>query len=162
MELNCIPFGNAELDPTEETVHCQHGPGECDANLWEQCAIEQASSPVVYVEFIACLEDKLPMGYAQDVFPESLFEGCADGVMGIDFNAMKKCHDNPMMRWQLQQKYAMATPEHDYVPWIVVNGRKMNEETENLLEVVCKEYISGGGTSPPGCSSSAAMTHGWN
>ncbi len=104
----------------------------------------------------------MKMGYAADVFPESLFHHCADGVAGMDFETLKKCHDNPMVQWQLQQKYARATPKHDYVPWIVVNGRKMNEETESLLDVVCREYTSAGGTAPPGCSSSAAVLREWN
>jgi hypothetical protein len=116
----------------------------------------------VYIEILACLEDLMKMGYAADVFPESLFHHCADGVAGMDFETLKKCHDNPMVQWQLQQKYARATPKHDYVPWIVVNGRKMNEETESLLDVVCREYTSAGGTAPPGCSSSAAVLREWN
>lgn len=154
--LNVVPFGNARLDASRQAVQCQHGPGECDANAWEQCAVEHVPAPV-YVEFLECLERRLPMGFAADVFPEELFLSCAVAVDGMDAHALKKCHDNPMLRWQLQEKYAKATPEHDYVPWIVVNGKKMEEETENLLDVVCKEYTNAGGMAPPACSSAAMI-----
>lgn len=33
MDLNVIPFGNARINEEHETVDCQHGAGECDANV---------------------------------------------------------------------------------------------------------------------------------
>jgi interferon, gamma-inducible protein 30 len=144
MELNVVPFGNAQLDETSQKVMCQHGYGECDANSWEQCAIDQ-TIPRVYMEFLNCLEHTLPMGHADAAFPDSVFLGCAAMTDDLDDAALQKCHDNPMMQWELQEKYAKATPEHDYVPWVLVNGKKMDEENEDLLDVVCREFTASGG-----------------
>lgn len=145
MELNVIPFGNAHLDVVSQTVTCQHGEGECDANSWEQCAVEQ-TIPRVYIEFLNCLEHTLPMGHADEAFSDSVFLGCAAITDDLDDSALQKCHDNPMLQWQLQEKYAKATPEHDYVPWVLVNGKKIDEENDSLLEVVCSEFTASGGS----------------
>jgi interferon, gamma-inducible protein 30 len=145
MKLNVVPFGNAQLDQLTQKVTCQHGVGECDANSWEQCAIEQ-TFPKVYMEFLNCLENTLPMGKAEQAFPDSIFLGCAAMTEGLDDAALLRCHDNPMMQWQLQQQYAEATPEHNYVPWVLVNGKKIDEENDDLLEVVCQEFMANGGS----------------
>jgi interferon gamma-inducible protein 30 len=145
MELNFVPFGNAQLDELSQSVKCQHGEAECDANTWEQCAVEQ-TIPRVYMEFLNCLEQQLPMGHNDEPFPDKLYLGCAALTDDLDDAALQKCHDNPMLRWQLQQKYAHLTPEHDYVPWVLVNGKKIDEEKDDLLQLVCQEYTASGGT----------------
>lgn len=76
MDLQVVPFGNSRIDFEAKTVTCQHGEAECDANIWEQCAVEQGL-PEVYVNFFDCLEDVLPMGHKDDPFEESIFEQCA-------------------------------------------------------------------------------------
>lgn len=141
-----MPFGNAKLEPTTRTVLCQHGDAECDANLWEQCAVEQANQPMkgwgkgLYMDFLDCLEDTLPMGHADTNFDESIFMDCAK--VPLDPVVLKSCHDNPYMSWAMQEKYSSLTPDHDYVPWVVVNGRKIDEEREDLFQVVCHEFVS--------------------
>mmetsp|Transcript_21137 Transcript_21137/g.34025 ORF Transcript_21137/g.34025 Transcript_21137/m.34025 type:complete len:161 (-) Transcript_21137:44-526(-) len=160
MDLHLYPFGNTKLDKDSQTVTCQHGEAECDANGWEQCAVEQ-SSPRVYLEFIHCLEQKLPMGHADELFPTSWFLDCAAAADGLDEGKLQKCHDNPMLRWQLQEKYGKATPEHSNIPWVVVNGIRMDEEKEDLLTVVCRQYIAAGGTASA-CSSVITMEREWN
>ena len=152
IDLSIVPFGNSKLDETTKTVTCQHGEAECDANIWEQCAVEKYEAPV-YLEFIGCLETSLPMGSKSDPFDESVFQDCAD-LAFMDFGELKKCHDNPLYGYQLQEKYAKLTPEHDHVPWVLINGRKFDEDAQDLLEEVCKEYVSAGG-SHPACSNMA-------
>lgn len=146
IELNIVPFGNAQLHELSQTVTCQHGEGECDANSWEQCAIEQ-TIPRVYMEFLNCLEHELPMGHYDESLPQSLFVGCAAFTDDLDDYALKACHDNPMQSWMLQEKYAKATPEHDYVPWVVVDGNKIDEESDDLLKVICEAFRANGGRS---------------
>jgi interferon, gamma-inducible protein 30 len=148
MDLHIIPFGNAQLDLKTQTVTCQHGDGECDANSWEQCAVEKYS-PKEYITFFGCLETTLPMGRYDQVDREA-FHDCAD-LAFLDFDALAEKHDNPLYAYQLQQKYSKLTPPHDHVPWVVVNGKQMDEEQNNLMDVVCQEYAKGGG-SHPACS----------
>jgi hypothetical protein len=91
------------------------------------------------------------MGHRDDPFDESVFHDCADLAL-IDFPALKKCHDNPFLSYLLQVKYAKLTPDHDGVPWIIINGKKFDEEKQDFFEEVCKEYMAAGGSNPA-CSS---------
>lgn len=115
--------------------------------------MEQATQPMKgwgkgdVMDFMQCLEDRLPMGHADTPFDENMFLDCTQET--LDAVVLKSCHDNPYMQWKMQEKYAQATPEHDYVPWIVVNGRKIDEATEDLLEVVCREYVNQHSVTPP-------------
>ena len=87
MDLEIIPFGNSRIvqnmdqrpsqpQPQHGTVICQHGEAECDANSWQQCAVDQYPPPS-YIEFFDCLEDVLPMGHREEPFDESIFQKCA-------------------------------------------------------------------------------------
>mmetsp|Transcript_20499 Transcript_20499/g.48681 ORF Transcript_20499/g.48681 Transcript_20499/m.48681 type:complete len:124 (-) Transcript_20499:63-434(-) len=111
-----------------------------------------------YMDFLKCLEDTLPMGHADQNFEESIFMDCAKD--SLDPLVLKSCHDNAYFAWTMQQKYSDLTPDHDYVPWVVVNGRKIDEENEILLQLVCKEFvqINGEGTVPEACASNASSS----
>jgi interferon gamma-inducible protein 30 len=166
IDLEWVPFGNAKLLDANgnHTLECQHGQAECDANSWEQCAVHvYHDKPSVYLNMLKCLETALPMGHQDTPFDESIFHKCVGCC--TDFSKLKACHDNPMLAWQLQLQASQATPEdHEYVPWVVINGIFFNVETDDLLQVICKAYTAGGG-SHPRCddddttSSTEAMVH---
>ena len=147
IDLQIVPFGNAKIDELEQTVSCQHGNAECDANSWEQCAVEQYTAPV-YLEFISCLEKSLPMGHREEVFDESIFSDCSEEA-GIEFSILKKCHENPLLKWMLQREYANKTPaDHTFVPWVLINGKFYDEDKDDFLEVICNEFSIHGGSHP--------------
>jgi interferon gamma-inducible protein 30 len=149
IDLEWVAFGNAKLSDADHTLECQHGEAECDANSWEQCAVHvHQDSPQVYLEMLKCLEKTLPMGHQKEPFDESIFQKCSAGG-DADFAKIKTCHDNPMLAWQLQLQASIATPDdHQYVPWVVVNGNFFDVEKDDLLQVVCKEYTASGGSHP--------------
>jgi hypothetical protein len=155
--LEWVPFGNAKISDADHTLECQHGAGECDANSWEQCAVHvYQDKPQVYMNMLKCLETTLPMGHQDEPFDESVFHKCVDCCE--DFTILKECHDNPMLAWQLQLQASQATPDdHQYVPWVVVNGNFFDVETDDLLQVICKEYTAGGG-SHPSCDDTTSTT----
>ena len=150
ISLQIVPFGNAKINETQETVECQHKDAECDANSWEQCAVE-AFPPEKYIGFFGCLETALPMGSRSDLFDPTVFETCAE-ISGLDFEILQNCHDDHQTAWALQKKYAELTPPHDHVPWVVLDGQKFDEESDDLFVEVCKAYVRKGGSSPE-CSS---------
>jgi interferon gamma-inducible protein 30 len=148
IDLEWVPFGNAKLLDADHILECQHGEAECDANSWEQCAVYvYKDKPQVYLNMLKCLEKALPMGHQDTPFDESIFQKCAGCC--TDFSKIKECHDNPMLAWQLQSQANQATPDdHQYVPWVVVNGQFLDVENDDLLQVICKEYTAGGGSHP--------------
>ena len=147
IDLDIIPSGNAELDIENKTVKCQHGPAECDANVWEQCSVRQTDPPT-YLKFFECLEHTLPMGQRNQPFEEDVFAKCAT-QSDIEFEGLKRCHDNPVLRWMLQKENSEKTPaDHQYVPWVLINGKKFNYEHDDFLTIVCQEYTENGGSHP--------------
>jgi len=176
MDLSIIPFGNAMIEDVDQhVIECQHGKAECDANIWEECAVD-LYPPTIYMDFLACLEDALPMHYRDEIFDESIFENCTTTTTttskagtestcggglrekkmnhemeddGIDFAKLKACHDDPTTAWAMQMKYAKLTPDnHEYVPWVLVDYQLVDVEKEDFFQRVCRSYLSKGGIHP--------------
>lgn len=164
MDLEVIPFGNSKIVERDHTtvVSCQHGEAECDANLWQQCAVEHYPA-LVYMDFFECLEGVLPMGHREEPFEESVFSGCAAASTtttnipipweSLDFGVLKACHDDPITALEMQTKYAKMTPsDHTFVPWVLVDHQFVDVDTVDFFQTVCQSYTSQGG-SHPACSS---------
>jgi interferon, gamma-inducible protein 30 len=153
MNLTVIPFGNAKISEDSHNITCQHGLGECDTNTYEQCAVHLYPDPAQHVPYLACLFASLPMGHREDPFDQwTGLEPCAHSNH-LNFENIKKCHDDASLSWKLQTEAAKATPtRHNHVPWVEINGQYMNEESHHLLQEVCKAYQQAGGHTA-GCSS---------
>ena len=148
IDLQMIPFGNAHFQ-TDGSIECQHGQGECDANVYELCAIYMNPDPEKYLPFLACLAATLPMGHHDDPFDPKLFEQCASTVW---WSGIEACHDTPSAVRQLIQAAADATPKaHKYVSWIEIEGTHLDEENLDFKTEICKVFVANGG-SHPACS----------
>lgn len=146
MDLQIVPYGNARMK--DETVTCQHGVGECDANSWELCMIHAFPDPKQYLPMLECLENSLPMGSHDEKFPVSIFETCAQEA-NLAFPKIQLCHDDPATAKSVVDKAAKDTPsDHKYVPWAIINGQHMDEERDDLMAAVCKAYEAAGGSHP--------------
>eukprot|EP01064_Diplonema_japonicum_P010030 TRINITY_DN173_c1_g1_i2.p2 TRINITY_DN173_c1_g1~~TRINITY_DN173_c1_g1_i2.p2 ORF type:complete len:172 (+),score=53.59 TRINITY_DN173_c1_g1_i2:229-744(+) len=123
-------------------IVCQHGNGECYGNLVETCvknATKEDASK--YMPFVYCFEA------AGDASP-SLLNKCAP-MFGLNPQVISSCAAGPSGK-ALMAKDAKATAMvqgRDYVPYITVNG-KVLQETSLLLYTICHDYK---GTKPPGC-----------
>jgi interferon, gamma-inducible protein 30 len=149
LELDVVVFGNSAIDLQGKTVNCQHGAAECDANTYEQCAVDLYKYPDRYLAYLHCLDNELTMGRRDEPFDAPVFAGCARDS-ALDFGAIKACHDDAAYAWALQKRAAESTPDdHTYVPWVLINGEHtIDEDNDSLLEAVCKAYQSGGGKHP--------------
>jgi interferon gamma-inducible protein 30 len=142
LDLEVVIFGNSHLSTATQTVTCQHGAAECDANVYEQCAIDNYPYPDRYLPFLECLYTELPMGKAVTPFAPSLFATCARRA-ALDVGALQACHAHDS--WPMQVQSAAKTPkDHDHVPWVVVEGQYVSEE-HSFQEVVCEAYRKKGG-----------------
>jgi hypothetical protein len=155
IDLRMVAFGNAQLDdPTNpESLTCQHGVAECDANSYLQCATALYHPAVYrYFPFVVCLYERLVMGGRRlEPFPAALFAACAQET-ALDWPALRTCHDDAEWAWQLQlQAWAETLPtQHTYVPWVVIDGEHydMEESRDDFFNVVCEYYTTKGGTHP--------------
>lgn len=150
LDLQVVPFGNAKIDEKSNSLECQHGLAECDANSYQQCAADIYQYASRYLPFVKCLYETLTMGHADDPFHASVFAGCAK-QSALDWTSIKTCHDDTERAWKLQvEAFHMTPSEHKYVPWVVINGETidMGQEDFDLFTTVCDLYTSGGGSHP--------------
>jgi interferon gamma-inducible protein 30 len=147
MDLEIIVYGNAQLNTATQTVTCQHGAAECDANIYEQCAIDNFVYPARYLPFLGCLFETLPMGHADVPYDVSYFAQCAR-TAALDFSTLAKCHTHDA--WAMQVQSSVKTPSHDHVPWLVVDGVHVSDEndTASLANIVCVALEKKGGQTP--------------
>jgi interferon gamma-inducible protein 30 len=152
MDLKIVVFGNARIDLTNKTLQCQHGEAECDANTYDQCAVDIYPYPDRYLPYLTCLFNSLPMGRRSKPFSKAVFASCARHA-AMDAHALQQCRDDPERAWELQKQAAAMSPSQlNHVPWVELNGTYMDEEKAALLTSVCQLYMESGGTHPA-CSS---------
>jgi interferon, gamma-inducible protein 30 len=149
MDLQYVPFGNARINETTKQVICQHGPAECDANLYQECAIGVYPETQRHLPFMSCLDSVLPMGYHDEPFDTAVFETCAN-TTGLSFHRIKACHDIPQVAWSLITRAARATPSyHKYVPWVELDGAPIDvDDGELLITKICAVFKKAGGWDP--------------
>ena len=170
MDLNVVSFGNAQLDLLNHTVTCQHGAAECDANLYEQCAISLYPPPSRHLNYVACLFNSLPMGHSDTNLDAAVFADCARSS-ALDGTTIRACHDDPILAWHLQTAaYHLTHPTgHTSVPWVTIQGkhvdvdesddRKHNDDAAagSFIRQICRAYVETGG-SDPACPSEVVAT----
>jgi interferon gamma-inducible protein 30 len=151
MDLKVVVFGNARIDLTNKTLQCQHGEAECDANSYDQCAIDIYPYPDRYLPYVTCLFNSLPMGKQIEPFSKAVFASCARHA-ALDANTLQQCRDDPERVWELQKQAAEMNPSDlSHVPWVELNGEYLDLE-QDLLASVCHIYTESGG-SHPACDS---------
>jgi len=137
-EVEFIPYGNAKTIVSNETgkitITCQHGDEECFFNQVHACAIKHLSY-AQSTAFICCLEANNQAGdkCAKEVgFDPHLFQGCFIG----------KQKEGLELLYQYGLKTAKLVPPHEFVPWVLIDGkydkREMNEALDDLMMVLCR------------------------
>ena len=137
-DLELVPYGNARVitrDPP--TFSCQHGEKECFGNMVELCAIKHF--PDRWWNFVVC-EEKNP-DFSDDGIAVCASEADIDAAEIIECS---QSEEGPRLHLEAADK----TPKHEYVPWVVVNGKVMSEQ-DDFLQMVCDAYE---GKKPASCS----------
>ena len=71
----------------------------------------------------------------------------------LDYSKLSACVNDPTQSAALQKAFSKLTPsDHQWVPWVVVDGKLLNDE-DKLLKQVCKVYK---GKKPKACKKALA------
>mmetsp|Transcript_33988 Transcript_33988/g.74112 ORF Transcript_33988/g.74112 Transcript_33988/m.74112 type:complete len:171 (+) Transcript_33988:174-686(+) len=150
IDLKLVAYGNTQKT-ADGSFDCQHGAGECASDVYESCveyklsgdinSIESGDTSMAAWPFILCMEEA-------DGNPAEA-ESCYESTMkssSVSWSTIADCAQNEA---DVVQNAAMkATPNHDYVPWVLVDGQLL-ENTNMLTKAVCDAYT---GTPPASCS----------
>lgn len=88
------------------------------------------------------------MGHRDEPFNAAIFASCG---LGMDWDLVQACHDDPTRTSRLQHTAAAATPDdHTSVPWVLMNGRHIDVDSgdDTLMEQLCEEFKRKGGVHP--------------
>ncbi|KAI4902333.1 hypothetical protein NFI96_001261 [Prochilodus magdalenae] len=139
MNVELVPFGNAQEKPVESKYEftCQHGPDECQGNMIETCMLNHMGVYAYLV--INCME------MSKDVLKSSKI--CADLFSDTPWSTIETCvngdEGNKLMH-QNAVKTGALKPQHEYVPWITINGEHTDDlqkkAMNSLFNLVCSLY----------------------
>ncbi|XP_022154904.1 gamma-interferon-inducible lysosomal thiol reductase-like [Momordica charantia] len=135
VDLRLVPYGNARVG-RNGSITCQHGPAECLLNTVEACAINAWPELDGHFPFIYCIES---LAYKRKY---TQWESCFE-KLGLDPKPINDCYSTDLGN-KLELKYAAETdnlqPPHNYVPWVVVDGKPLYEDYENFINYICEAY----------------------
>ncbi|KAF5821679.1 putative gamma interferon inducible lysosomal thiol reductase GILT [Helianthus annuus] len=134
VDLKLSPYGNAKLG-SNGTILCQHGEWECRLNTVEACAIN--AWPVGdHFRFIYCVESLS----LHDKYSE--WETCFQKLK-LDPKDVTGCVTSGLghkLELQYADEISALKPPHEYVPWVVVDGQPLKENTRYFMRYVCNAY----------------------
>ena len=137
-DIDMVAFGNAKVisrDPP--TFQCQHEEKECYGNMVELCAIQRF--PKRYWDFVVCEEKQLD--FSEDGIVACACEG------DIEPAEILECMESGEGA-RLHLEAADRTPDHTYVPYVLVDGKELDDPS-NLVKMVCEAFE---GKKPKSCA----------
>jgi hypothetical protein len=150
IDLQLVAYGNTAYDSDSGEFTCQHGEGECSSDTYESCveyklsgdigSIEKGDTALAAWPFILCMEQaEGDPTQAQTCYESNM------NTTALPWSTVNSCYNNEA---EVVQTAAMkATPTHDYVPWVTVNGELL-QHTGLLQKAICDAYT---GTPPESC-----------
>ncbi|KAG0539984.1 hypothetical protein BDA96_03G369500 [Sorghum bicolor] len=134
-DLRLVPFGNGRVS-ADGTITCQHGEEECQLNAIEACVIRIWPDAEQHFPFIQCVEH-LALTRKWDAWQACFQE------TGLPYQPAIDCYNSGYGR-QLVLQYAAETnalqPPHQFVPWVVVNGKPLGDDYMNFEAYICSAY----------------------
>lgn len=145
MKLEMLPYGNAQ--GTGSNITCQHGPTECHFNMVEACAIKHEATPDAYMAFVFCAE-------AVDTVktPAAVIESCSSTPAMA--KSISTCYGKGAGAEGIALENTAAAKtaplNHQYTPWVEINGEHSTLAEDNLAKALCQAYK--GPNAPAACS----------
>ena len=150
MSITLVPFGKAKTTQTQPSYNfsCQHGPAECQGNLYHNCAEKYIKDQSIKIKFVSCLFKE---AWSTDGDPDwhqitiqcSHSVGLAGGLVGKVYNCAVDLEGK-----QLHYEAGQRTGTKVFIPTVEIGGGReggnvvldTREGVHNLVTEVCKQY----------------------
>eukprot|EP01084_Bolivina_argentea_P185145 319293_1 len=130
VNITIYPYGNAneKQSGNEWTYTCQHGPQECDGNMVETCFINLAGfKQNDYMNFMIAYETALAKnGNNAYATAKTVYNA---GSYSVSWSELNACMGTSGAqggtngnKWEHQMALWTKKSNHQYTPWIVLNG----------------------------------------
>jgi len=147
-DLKMVPYGNTKYSGGVYT--CQHGEDECVSDVLEMCAMYKLEGNISAIDTGVRSYDAFPFLQCMELNEgaSSAAQGCWTKNMAsssVSWQTISDCYNNEYKA--VQDAGRATTPTHDYVPWVLVNG-KVLDNNALLTSAICKAYT---GPAPASC-----------
>ncbi|CAD7085528.1 unnamed protein product [Hermetia illucens] len=151
MEVQFIPYGKASTHVQPDgslRFECQHGPMECQANIYHACAIEAIEDARARIDVVACM-------IRDNQAAKEAMQKCTREYKVENSELIQKCYESPHGA-ELLKLHGDATnslrPRMSFVPTITLDGSQGRQASilKDLFTEVCK-VAAGRGPLPDVC-----------
>ncbi|XP_030382810.1 gamma-interferon-inducible lysosomal thiol reductase [Scaptodrosophila lebanonensis] len=138
MEVELIPYGKAttNIDASGNlSFDCQHGPKECEGNMYHACVAEAVEDPMVRLEIVTCM-------IRDNHIPKDAMHKCVKQYNIENIDLIQKCFDSThgaeLLKLHGDATHALRPPV-SFIPTVTLNGTgRQASILKDLLSEVCK------------------------
>jgi len=156
LDVEFRPFGKASFIANPEggfNFTCQHGPKECEGNLYQACLLSKTGDADKRMEFVNCFMTSLA---ATAVEVSAAAQNCmaAADITETTFEEVDKCHssaEGENLLHDIGVETANLDPPLYFIPWILLDEGWIKADFEAALKdlnsLMCdnKRYLKGVG-----------------
>lgn len=153
--ITIVPFGNTKEVKKDDHFEytCQHGEKECQGNMLQSCLFAHVDKKRAE-RMLVCVDSKIT---AVDGDWLKAFNDCGDELK-IDLKKTLYCAHSKEGNALMHRTALKSDPSHQYVPWIIVNGKHdvgvESKIIEDLVGYACSQYT--GKVPVPACQAEAS------
>ncbi|XP_070855227.1 gamma-interferon-inducible lysosomal thiol reductase isoform X5 [Drosophila suzukii] len=143
MEVQLAPYGKARKKELNGkiTFDCQHGPTECQANIYHACATKIIEDPLLRLNVVTCM-------IGDNRVPQDAMHKCAK-EHNIDYTLIQKCSDSKqgldLLKLNAEATHALRPPV-TFIPTITIDGSQGRQASilkDLFSEVIeCKDAVT--------------------
>lgn len=139
MDIVLVPYGKATTYSNSDgsfRFDCQHGPVECQANIYHACAIEIIEDPQARLNVVSCM-------IKDNRLPKEAIHKCTKEYNIESIDLIQKCFDssngNKLLKLNGDITRSLR-PTVSFIPTITLDGSQGRQPAvlKNLLAEVCK------------------------
>ncbi|XP_043064813.1 gamma-interferon-inducible lysosomal thiol reductase isoform X2 [Drosophila ficusphila] len=138
MEVHLAPYGKATTIEfnDETTFDCQHGPIECQANIYHACAASLIRDPLLRLQVATCM-------ITDNRVPQDAMLKCGKQFNIKNVDQIQKCFDSghgvELLKLNGYATHALRPPV-TFIPTITIDGSQRRQASilKDFFSEVCK------------------------